>query len=148
VKIRDLSGSQVRYKASTPFARSKPRDYREKDCLKGSGRYVLDSLGDCRYAVVMERGLVQVYTGNGKGKTTAALGLALRAYGQGMKIFIGQFAKGQQYWELVADARLSDCITVRQFGRGPFIRGRPTEEDIAMARQGWEEVRQAVRSGA
>lgn len=96
----------------------------------------------------MERGLVQVYTGNGKGKTTAALGLALRAYGQGMKIFIGQFAKGQQYWELVADARLSDCITVRQFGRGPFIRGRPTEEDIAMARQGWEEVRQAVRSGA
>jgi cob(I)alamin adenosyltransferase len=90
--------------------------------------------------------LVQVYTGNGK--TTAAFGLALRACGQGMKVFIGQFAKGRQYGELVAAARVGDCITVRHLGRGVFKRGRPAEEDIALARQGWEEALQAVRGGA
>ena len=91
----------------------------------------------------MERGLVQVYTGEGKGKTTAALGLALRACGQGLKVFLAQFAKGGHYGELTALDRLADRIEVRQYGRERFIRGEPAPEDVALARRGWSEV-QAV----
>ena len=64
------------------------------------------------------KGYVQVYTGNGKGKTTAAFGLALRAAGAGLKVFIAQFAKGGEYSEIHAFERFSDLITVRQYGRG------------------------------
>ena len=63
------------------------------------------------------KGYVQVYTGNGKGKTTAALGLAFRAMGCGLKTYIGQFMKGQQYSELDAvknGARLYHHRTIRQ----------------------------------
>ena len=60
---------------------------------------------------------VQVYTGEGKGKTTAALGLALRAAGAGWPVFVGQFAKGTPTSELDALERLADLITVRRFGR-------------------------------
>lgn len=63
----------------------------------------------------MTKGYIQVYTGNGKGKTTAALGLALRAAGHGMKTFIGQFMKGQYYGELTALTSI-DHIHIEQFG--------------------------------
>ncbi len=64
-----------------------------------------------------DRGYVQVYTGDGKGKTTAAIGLALRCAGADEHVFIAQFVKGMHYSELDALARLEDLITVRQYGR-------------------------------
>jgi len=92
------------------------------------------------------RGYVQVYTGNGKGKTTAALGLALRAAGAGLKVFIAQFIKGSPCSELEALRRFSDVITVKQFGRGCFIRGKPSPADAEAARKGLSEVRAIVSS--
>jgi cob(I)alamin adenosyltransferase len=93
------------------------------------------------------QGYVQVYTGDGKGKTTAALGLALRSAGAGLKVFIGQFIKSAPYSEIKALERFSDQITVRQFGRGCFIRGNPCQADIDMARRALEAVKAALRSG-
>jgi cob(I)alamin adenosyltransferase len=94
--------------------------------------------------VVMDVGKVQIYTGDGKGKTTAALGLALRACGSGYRVYIAQFVKGMHYGELDALARFSDRITIRQFGRDCFIRNEPTAEDIRLAREGWAEVRRVM----
>ena len=88
----------------------------------------------------MQKGYVQIYTGNGKGKTTAALGLALRASAYGKKIFIGQFVKGMKYGELESIKKFSDTITLKQFGRDCFIYNDPEPEDIEAARKGWEEV--------
>ena len=95
----------------------------------------------------LKRGYVQVYTGDGKGKTTAALGLALRAAGAGLKVFIAQFVKGMEYSELDALARFGDAITVKQYGRGCFIYREPTDEDRRAAREGLAEIRQVVASG-
>jgi cob(I)alamin adenosyltransferase len=94
-------------------------------------------------------GYVQVYTGNGKGKTTAALGLALRAAGHGMKTYIGQFLKGQTYGELAVVRRLASLITIEQFGRRDFIHvtENPEDEDIERARRGLEKCRRAMLSG-
>ena len=94
------------------------------------------------------KGYVQVYTGNGKGKTTAALGLAVRATGAGLRVFIAQFVKGMKYSELDAVQRLSDLITIKQYGRDCFIYQEPSNEDILAARQGLEEVREVIYSGA
>jgi cob(I)alamin adenosyltransferase len=93
------------------------------------------------------RGYVQVYTGDGKGKTTAAIGLALRAAGAGLKVFIGQFVKGMPYSEIKALDKCSELITLRQFGRDCFIYHEPTAEDIEVARAGLEEVRKVITSG-
>ncbi len=95
----------------------------------------------------MQTGLVQVYTGDGKGKTTAALGLALRAVGAGLRVFIGQFAKGMHYSELDALPMLGDQVTCRQFGRRMFITGEPRPEDMEAARAGLAEARAALCSG-
>lgn len=95
----------------------------------------------------MEKGLVQIYTGNGKGKTTAALGLSLRAAGRGLKVFIAQFVKGMFYGELEALERFAPQITLRQYGRKCFIRDEPTEEDVRLAREGWQEVQDVLKSG-
>jgi len=94
-----------------------------------------------------DRAYVQVYTGDGKGKTTAALGLALRAAGAGLRVFIAQFAKGMAYSELASLERFADLVTVRQFGLRCFIRGAPTPEDVAAAREGLAGAREAVTSG-
>ncbi len=88
----------------------------------------------------MQTGYTQIYTGNGKGKTTAAFGLALRASGHGKKIFIGQFVKGMKYGELDSIKKFSDTITLKQFGRDCFIENDPEPEDIKVAREGWELV--------
>ena len=93
------------------------------------------------------KGYVQVYTGNGKGKTTAALGLALRAAGAGLRVFVAQFLKGVRCSELTALKRLSDLITVRQYGRPSFIQGEATDEDVESARKGLNEARTAIASG-
>ena len=78
-------------------------------------------------------GYIHVYTGDGKGKTTAALGLALRAAGAGLQVFIAQFMKQGDYSEIKALKRFGDLITVEQYGLGRFIRGYPDPEDIAGA---------------
>jgi cob(I)alamin adenosyltransferase len=95
----------------------------------------------------MKQGLVQIYTGNGKGKTTAALGLSLRAAGRGLKVFIAQFAKGMFYGELEALGRFTPQITLRQYGRKCFIEDEPTEEDHRLAREGWKEIREIAAKG-
>jgi cob(I)alamin adenosyltransferase len=94
------------------------------------------------------RGYVQVYTGNGKGKTTAAIGLALRASGAGLNVFIAQFIKAGRYSEIEALERFGDRITCRQYGRGCWLRGSPDADDIKLARSGLDEVRRAITSGA
>jgi len=93
------------------------------------------------------KGLVHVYTGNGKGKTTAAFGLALRSVGAGMKVFIGQFVKGKQYNENLAVARYLKNITVKQYGLGCFIVNTPTEDDIRAAGKGLGEMRKIIQEG-
>jgi cob(I)alamin adenosyltransferase len=94
-------------------------------------------------------GYTQVYTGNGKGKTTAALGLALRAAGHGLKTYFGQFLKGQDYGELAAIQNLSAYITIEQFGRKGFIHvtENPDEEDIERAQNGLRKCKKAMKSG-
>lgn len=94
------------------------------------------------------KGYLQVYTGNGKGKTTAALGLALRAAGHGLRSYIGQFLKGQRYGELAAVKKLSPLITLRQFGRKGFIHvtENPEDEDIRRARGGLRKCQAAMLS--
>ncbi len=94
------------------------------------------------------KGFVHVYTGDGKGKTTAALGLALRAAGAGRHVFIAQFLKHRPSSELEALKQLSNNITVRQYGDGDFVQGEPTEGDTLAARKGFQEIREAIMSGA
>lgn len=95
----------------------------------------------------LSRGYVQVYTGNGKGKTTAALGLALRAAGHGLRTYIGQFMKGQHYGELDAVQALP-CITIEQYGDVHCIRREEvTAAHIAQAKSGWTRARAAMLSG-
>jgi cob(I)alamin adenosyltransferase len=96
---------------------------------------------------IWQKGYVQVYTGNGKGKTTAALGLAVRAAGAGLRVFIGQFVKGMEYSEIVALRRFEDLITVKQYGSGCYIYNRPEVADIIAAENGLDEVREVIHSG-
>lgn len=90
--------------------------------------------------------LIQVYTGRGKGKTTAAFGQALRAAGAGLKVFIGQFIKGRNYSELNTLTKIKN-IKIEQFGRGCFIKREPNKKDIALARMGLERVRKIISLG-
>jgi cob(I)alamin adenosyltransferase len=90
------------------------------------------------------KGYVQVYTGNGKGKTTAALGLAIRAAGAGLNVFIAQFIKMGEYSEINALKRFSDLITIEQYGRGRFIKGIPSPEDIEGAGRGLERIENII----
>ena len=91
--------------------------------------------------------MIQVYTGNGKGKTTAAFGLALRAAGAGLKIYIGQFIKGKYYSELNSLRKIKN-IRIEQFGRGCFIKKMPTKKDSEFAQTGLEKIKKVVSQGA
>ncbi len=93
------------------------------------------------------KGFVQVYTGDGKGKTTAALGLSLRAAGAKLKVFIAQFVKGMEYSELESVKRYNDLITLKQYGRDVFIHGESSKEDFAAAKKGFDELKDAILSG-
>lgn len=95
---------------------------------------------------MMEKGYVQVYTGNGKGKTTAALGLSLRAVCAGKRVYIGQFMKGQDYSELKAVAFLNNLQMV-QFGNLKFVKGEPTPEDFEGAKKGLAHMKEKLLSG-
>ena len=90
--------------------------------------------------------MIQVYTGCGKGKTTAAFGQALRAAGAGLKVFIGQFIKGRNYGELNALKKIKN-IKIEQFGRDCFIKREPNKKDITLARSGLERVRKIISLG-
>jgi cob(I)alamin adenosyltransferase len=94
-----------------------------------------------------EKGYIHLYTGNGKGKTTAALGLAIRAAGAGKKVFIAQFVKGMPYAEHKALQRFPE-IEVKQYGLDCFIVNEPTQEDIKLARIGLKEVSEIVLKNA
>ena len=93
-------------------------------------------------------GLVQVYTGNGKGKTTAALGLGMRAVGHGFRVYMIQFMKGQiNYGELEAVKHLPN-FTIRQFGRPEFVdREKLDPQDIKFARAALEHAREIMQGG-
>ncbi len=91
-------------------------------------------------------GFVHVYTGDGKGKTTAALGLALRAAGAGWNVFFAQFAKPGGSSEFGALGRLADRITVRQFGLPEWVRPRAKAADCAAAAAGLAECAAAITS--
>ena len=96
----------------------------------------------------LEIGLVQVYTGDGKGKTSAAFGVALRAIGRGLRVYIIQFIKGGfDYGELYAIKRLAS-LKLKAFGRGKFITEKPPEEvDIKFAIEAFELAEKVVASG-
>lgn len=93
------------------------------------------------------KGYLQVYTGDGKGKTTAALGLCLRAAGAGLKVYIAQFLKQGKYSEIKALEQFSQQIEIQQFGQGKFIKNRPSQDEIDAARSGLEKARRQLVSG-
>lgn len=84
--------------------------------------------------------MIQVYTGNGKGKTTAALGLAVRAAGAGLRVYIGQFCKGRHYSELTALKKIKN-IKIEQLGHACFIGKSPQKKDIELAKKGLEKIK-------
>jgi cob(I)alamin adenosyltransferase len=89
-------------------------------------------------------GKVHLYTGNGKGKTTAAIGLAIRALGAGKKVFIGQFVKGMIYSEIDLCLSKLDNIDVELFGSKCFINRQPNEEDITLAQNGLKRIKEVL----
>lgn len=96
----------------------------------------------------LPKGVLQIYTGNGKGKTTAALGQAVRAAGFGLKTFILQFMKEFPYNELRALEKLKEWITIEQYGNDKFVYQKqlPSAGDIAAATQALERARQMMLS--
>ncbi len=96
----------------------------------------------------LEKGLVQIYTGNGKGKTTASLGLAFRAAGHDFRVYVMQFMKGQTiYGELEAARRVGTNLTIEQVGREAFVSRQPTAEDRRLATEALARARQLTSSG-
>lgn len=93
------------------------------------------------------RGYIQVYTGNGKGKTTAALGLALRAAGAGLKVYIGQFLKDGGYSELNSINKFKDLIKIEQLGGKRHIGQQIREEDRKLAQRGFERIKEIISKG-
>lgn len=93
-------------------------------------------------------GKIQIYTGDGKGKTTAALGQALRALGHGFKVIIIQFMKGKiNYGELKAAKKLSGFL-IEQYGLPTFVdKKNPSKEDIELAQKGFERAKEVILSG-
>ncbi len=94
----------------------------------------------------MREGYIHVYTGYGKGKTTAALGLALRAAGAGLRVFIAQFIKQRRCSEHKMIERLGDSVTIKRFGKGFIINRKATISDIKAAQAGLIELKDIIRS--
>jgi len=96
----------------------------------------------------LDQGLMQIYTGDGKGKTTCALGLAMRAVGQGLKVFMVQFLKGRETGESRAAERLAPEMTLRYCGRPGLVNLKsPSPEDLARVEQAWDLARQVLAAG-
>ena len=98
-------------------------------------------------AIKTAKGLVIVITGNGKGKTTAAFGQALRAIGQGYKVFVQQFMKGRKYGEFIAAEKYLPHLTIRMAGLDSFVmRDNPAAIDIELAQKGLDVAQKAIKS--
>ena len=125
-----------------------PIDAGGRTPIDAGGRTPIDAGGGSAAASNSRnpRGQVHVYTGDGKGKTTAAAGLALRALGCGMRVFIGQFIKEKPSGEMEALGRFGDMVEVMRLGRG-FVCGHPDDEHAAAASAGFQESRRAVLGG-
>ena len=97
----------------------------------------------------LERGCVQIYTGNGKGKTTAALGLSLRALGRGLRVCFFQFIKGGgPYGEQLIAEKLAPDFTIIQTGRPGWVNTKDISEDRRLAQEALQQARAALSSGA
>jgi len=97
----------------------------------------------------LEQGFVQIYTGNGKGKSTAAIGQAVRAAGFGARTYIAQFMKEFPYNELISLKYLSKWITIEQFGGDEFVYKKelPGKEELAKAKKGLQSAKEKMISG-
>jgi cob(I)alamin adenosyltransferase len=97
----------------------------------------------------LAQGLLQVYTGDGKSQTTCALGLGLRAIGQGFRVFMVQFMKGRDTDEAFITAQLlAPEFTLRHFGGRALVNLRaPAPEDLALVREAWDLARQVLQAG-
>lgn len=91
-------------------------------------------------------GYIHIYTGNGKGKTTAAFGLALRALCAGKSVYIGQFVKSMKYNEVKVE-KLFDTVKIEQLGRGCFINENPEQVDIDMAKNALAHCKELMAKG-
>ena len=94
---------------------------------------------------MMNKGYVHIYTGNGKGKTTAAFGVVLRMIMTGQKVYVGQFIKGMKY----SETKLSEyflTLTIEQYGLNCFIDTKPKDEDFERARNGFDQALKAVKN--
>jgi cob(I)alamin adenosyltransferase len=96
----------------------------------------------------LERGLVEVYTGDGRGKTTAAIGLAFRAAGHGLRVHIVQFMKGDESYGEFRSCKAHPNIEIEQFGRKEFVNPKePSTVDVELAREGVARAREVLGSG-
>jgi len=96
----------------------------------------------------LNQGFIQIYTGNGKGKSTAAIGQAVRAAGSGLKTYIAQFMKEYPYSELMSLKNLSQWITIEQFGGDDFVYKKelPGKEELDKAEQGLQNAKEKMLS--
>lgn len=94
----------------------------------------------------MKHGYVQIYTGDGKGKTTAAMGVCLRAAGAGLKVYLAQFLKMSDTSEINALKKFR-TVEIHQFGSGKFVKGKPSAADLLNCANGFLKVTDAVVSG-
>lgn len=96
----------------------------------------------------LERGLVEVYTGDGRGKTTAAIGLAFRAAGHGLRVHVIQFMKGDEGYGEFQSCKAHPLIAIEQYGRKEFVNpNEPTTVDLELAARGMERARQVLSEG-
>jgi cob(I)alamin adenosyltransferase len=93
-----------------------------------------------------DKGFIHVYTGTGKGKSTAALGLAIRAAGAGKRVFIAQFVKSMEYSEIKILRLLDKYIDFKLYGHGCFITKEPAKEDVEAAKNGLKEILRIMKS--
>jgi cob(I)alamin adenosyltransferase len=97
--------------------------------------------------MTLKKGLIHVYTGDGKGKTTAAIGLGIRALGDGLKVCMIQFMKGRRYSELETLEKIPH-FTVVQFGRDEFVsKEKPEQIDIDLAQKGLAHAKEIIKQG-
>ena len=94
-----------------------------------------------------QKGYIHIYTGNGKGKTTAAFGLAVRMLCADKRVYIGQFVKSMKYHETRIE-EIFEGVRIEQYGRGCFLDHHPDQQDIAQAKAGLARIGEVLRSGA